>query len=173
MRGDYGGSRVIEEEDLEESDLRESQIIVGRNTTSKAYNEVVRTLLGFRGNLPCDGERLISLDNRSSFTNGELFRVCGTPVMRGDEMMLELVCEEDLAAVPFVCKTSREAFRSVSKNRRFPSFDFGYVLTCHKAQGSQWPSVLVIDESQVFGKNRDSWLYTAITRAQEKVTIVV
>jgi exodeoxyribonuclease-5 len=30
-------------------------------------------------------------------------------------------------------------------------FTFGYAITAHKAQGSQWRSVLVYDESIVFG----------------------
>jgi exodeoxyribonuclease-5 len=53
-------------------------------------------------------------------------------------------------------------------------FAFGYCITCHKAQGSQWDSVMVIDESRVFGfgGNRWRWLYTAITRAAERVTVV-
>lgn len=51
-------------------------------------------------------------------------------------------------------------------------FDYGYALTCHKAQGSQWDSVMVIDESSVFKQNSHRWLYTAITRAAEQLTIV-
>lgn len=49
---------------------------------------------------------------------------------------------------------------------------FGYAITVHKAQGSEWNSVLVIDESHVFRKDSWRWLYTAVTRAAEKVTIV-
>jgi len=51
-------------------------------------------------------------------------------------------------------------------------FTFGYVLTCHKSQGSQWTSVLVIDESFCFREQRWQWLYTAITRAAERVVVV-
>jgi exodeoxyribonuclease-5 len=51
-------------------------------------------------------------------------------------------------------------------------FDYGYALTCHKAQGSQWNSVMLIDESHVFKKDSHRWLYTAITRAAEQLVIV-
>ena len=51
-------------------------------------------------------------------------------------------------------------------------FDYGYALTCHKAQGSQWDSVMLVDESSVFKQNSHRWLYTAITRAAEHLTIV-
>lgn len=49
---------------------------------------------------------------------------------------------------------------------------FGYAITVHKAQGSEWNNVLVFDESPVFRKDAWRWLYTAVTRAAEKVVIV-
>ena len=48
-------------------------------------------------------------------------------------------------------------------------FTYGYSITAHKSQGSQWPRVLVFDESRFFRANRWRWLYTAITEA---VTVV-
>jgi len=45
------------------------------------------------------------------------------------------------------------------------AFDFGYVLTVHKAQGSQWDDIILFDESFAFRENRGRWLYTGITRA--------
>jgi tRNA A37 threonylcarbamoyladenosine dehydratase len=51
-------------------------------------------------------------------------------------------------------------------------FDYAYAITTHKAQGSQWPYVLIQDESWCFRDDRWKWLYTAITRASEKITLV-
>ena len=51
-------------------------------------------------------------------------------------------------------------------------FDYGYALTCHKAQGSQWDDVIVLDESGCFRQDAARWLYTAVTRAVERVTVV-
>ena len=51
-------------------------------------------------------------------------------------------------------------------------FEFAYAVTCHKAQGSEFDFVIVFDESWAFGEERDRWLYTAITRAKEKLLIV-
>jgi exodeoxyribonuclease-5 len=56
--------------------------------------------------------------------------------------------------------------------RRHDDFDYGYALTVHKAQGSQWENIYLFDESYAFREHRDRWLYTAITRAAEKLTIV-
>lgn len=45
---------------------------------------------------------------------------------------------------------------------------FGYVYTAHKAQGSQWPGVLVVMENSVRLDEEEGrrWGYTAVTRAQ-------
>ena len=52
-------------------------------------------------------------------------------------------------------------------------FTFGYAITCHKAQGSEWNKVLVIEESFPFPKDEHArWLYTACTRAAEKLVLV-
>lgn len=49
--------------------------------------------------------------------------------------------------------------------------DYGYCLTVHKAQGSQWDAVAVMNEASVFREHSQRWLYTAITRAVNKVII--
>lgn len=51
------------------------------------------------------------------------------------------------------------------------SFDFGYALTVHKAQGSEWRSVMLVDEYNKTEQRRE-WLYTGITRASERLVIV-
>ena len=51
-------------------------------------------------------------------------------------------------------------------------FTYGYAITVHKAQGSQWDSVLIFDESRFFREESARHLYTAITRAAQKVTVV-
>lgn len=52
-------------------------------------------------------------------------------------------------------------------------FDYGYVVTCHKAQGSQWSDVVVQYETTQKDTEevRRRWLYTAITRASERLVI--
>ncbi len=51
-------------------------------------------------------------------------------------------------------------------------FDFGYALTVHKAQGSQWDDVALFDEIFAFREHRARWLYTGVTRAARKLTVV-
>ena len=51
--------------------------------------------------------------------------------------------------------------------------DLGYATTVHKSQGSQWDDVVLFDESFAFPDSRERWLYTGITRAAKKLTLVV
>lgn len=52
-------------------------------------------------------------------------------------------------------------------------FAYGYAITGHKAQGSEWDKVLVIEEKFPFDKKEHArWLYTCATRASEKLVIV-
>lgn len=52
-------------------------------------------------------------------------------------------------------------------------FAYGYAITCHRAQGSEWDKVLVVEENFPFVKEEHSrWLYTACTRAAEKLVII-
>src|SRR5262249_38578395 len=46
-----------------------------------------------------------------------------------------------------------------------------YVTSC--AQGSQWDDVVLFDESFAFQDSRARWLYTGITRAAKRLSIVV
>jgi exodeoxyribonuclease-5 len=52
-------------------------------------------------------------------------------------------------------------------------FDWGYVITTHKAQGSEWQNVLIIEEGEWMFKGDmwNRWLYTAATRAKESLII--
>lgn len=65
----------------------------------------------------------------------------------------------------------------MKKNLRCPDppfdFTYGYAITCHKSQGSEWNKILLYEESFPFEKEEHRrWLYTAITRASEKIVVV-
>lgn len=52
-------------------------------------------------------------------------------------------------------------------------FTYGYAITAHKSQGSEWDKVLVIEEKFPFDKEEHKrWLYTACTRASQKLVLV-
>jgi len=52
-------------------------------------------------------------------------------------------------------------------------FAYAYAVTGHKAQGSEWPNVVVLEENFPFDKNEHiKWLYTVCTRSSEKLVLV-
>lgn len=52
-------------------------------------------------------------------------------------------------------------------------FAYGYAITTHRAQGSEWNKVLVFEERFPFDKTEHArWLYTACTRASEKLVVI-
>ena len=68
-------------------------------------------------------------------------------------------------------------FRQIRENPHYNALQvkFAYAVTCHKAQGGQWRAVFV--DRCLFGDEpmtRDMlrWLYTAVTRATEKLYLV-
>ena len=57
--------------------------------------------------------------------------------------------------------------------RDFIHIDYGYALTCHKAQGSEWDSILIFHEPIGRGvEERLRWTYTALTRSKHKAVLV-
>jgi exodeoxyribonuclease-5 len=70
-----------------------------------------------------------------------------------------------------------ERMRSVKKDARLNALHvkYAYAVTCHKAQGGQWKCVF-IDQGfiteEMMDRNYLRWLYTALTRASEKVYLV-
>lgn len=67
--------------------------------------------------------------------------------------------------------------RAAKKNLAFCSnnilFEFGYAITCHLSQGSQYDTVLVYVEHGGNSLYYRQWLYTAITRAKKKLILVI
>jgi exodeoxyribonuclease-5 len=68
------------------------------------------------------------------------------------------------------CITERAQRFPRRSNLQFMTY--AYAITAHRAQGSEWDRVLVIDESHSFDAAAQNWLYTALTRAKQRVTLV-
>ena len=52
-------------------------------------------------------------------------------------------------------------------------FELGYAITCHLSQGSQYKKVIVFCERLGDNEYFKKWLYTAVTRASEKLIVVI
>ena len=65
----------------------------------------------------------------------------------------------------------------MNQSKRLPDapfeFAYGYAITCHRAQGSEWEKVIVMEENFPFDKEEHKrWLYTAATRASSRLVVV-
>ena len=70
-------------------------------------------------------------------------------------------------------------YKRFLKTKNNPFFNalqvkFSYAITCHKSQGGQWKTIFVEQPYLPEGINRDyiRWLYTAVTRAKEKLYLI-
>lgn len=67
-------------------------------------------------------------------------------------------------------------FLGIKNNKYFNALQvkFSYAITCHKSQGGQWNTIFVEQPYLPDGMNKDyvRWLYTAVTRAKEKLYLI-
>lgn len=193
--------RIFQGEIRKRSLMRADQIICGINKTRVQINDEIRSLLGF-SELPQSGDKLICTQNnwetfidtqmRFNMVNGiigEAFKPfydfktdVGFMMFKPD--FLEDFCAE---AIPFDIGIFTDGYYRYKRGDYFEKFDdkgepcgaftlnrfeYGYCISCHKAQGSEFDNVVVFDESYAFKEDKSRWLYTAITRAKKKLILV-
>jgi exodeoxyribonuclease-5 len=183
MKGDYGTAQVIGRAEVtQELVLDADQVLVGTNRTRRRYNHRLRELKGFTADYPQAGDKLVCLRNdpAKGLLNGSLWKVM-TASRETTKPGINLLVspEEDdpdrgIAKIKLLKAAFEEQDGEIpwQQRRRYDDFDYGYALTVHKAQGSQWDNVVLFDESFAFKDTRQRWLYTAITRAAKRLTIV-
>ncbi|MBB3147311.1 exodeoxyribonuclease-5 [Phyllobacterium trifolii] len=181
--GDFGAAKVISKTDVtQELVLGADQVLVGTNRTRRRYNQRLRELKGFSASFPQAGDKLVCLRNdpAKGLLNGSLWKVMTSSretVKPGINLLVAPEDEEPGRGVAKI-KLLKSQFDDPDAEipwqtkKRFDDFDYGYALTTHKAQGSQWDEVVLFDESYAFRDTRERWLYTAITRAAERLTVV-
>lgn len=188
--GAHGESLVLSRRDISKDVMREhvlqaDQLLCGLNKTRQTFNQRIRVLKGLQGfeanHLPAVGDRLVCLRNnkKNNLLNGGLWAVERAALhvtCKRSELRIKSLDEPERAPldieVPVQFWTGTEGDLHWRERRDYEEFTYGWALTCHKAQGSQWDNVLVYDESAVFREDRAKWLYTAVTRAAEKVVVV-
>jgi exodeoxyribonuclease-5 len=181
--------------------IKAEQVICGLNKSRYQINDEIRNYKGCFG-LPQNGEKLIcTLNNWEQFIDDDMrfnmvngiIGTCIDPVYNNDQCMgfmqfkpdfLDENCPE---VVPFDTgifingefryrhgdiferfNDDGEAIGTFTLNR----FEYGYCISCHKAQGSEFESAIVFDESFAFKEDANRWLYTAITRAKDRLILI-
>ncbi|KQP42714.1 ATP-binding protein [Methylobacterium sp. Leaf104] len=183
--GEYGESRIVSRRSIDPAVvLQADQVLVGMNKTRRLYNNRLRELAGHTDPMPAVGEKLVCLrnDRTKGLLNGSTWTVhAQRSSPRADTVRLDVVPEDDPAlrrrpvdikVLKAVMSGSEEEIPAFLK-RETDEFTYGYALTVHKAQGSQWDDVVLFDESFAFREHRARWLYTGLTRAAKRITVVV
>jgi exodeoxyribonuclease-5 len=177
------GRRIYANESLEmtsrvnmtEQDwMAADQIVVGMHKTRERICRVMRRMMGYNTPEPQPGEKIVSVhnDRQKGIMNGELYTVIESQVIKPNvcRLTVEDPYGKQIAGVD--CWIS--GLEGREQTEFLPDFVgkfwWGYAITCHQSQGSEWPRVIVCDEWP--GSDHDRWLYTAITRAALKVTVV-
>lgn len=184
--GQYGDSAVVHRSQLQPGVVSGAdQVLVGLNRTRRAYNARLRKIRGIEDPLPVPGDRLVCLKNNNdkSLLNGGIWEVMRAKVANDNELpavemrVKSMDVGEPESPVDVVVADAffhgKESDLDWRVRKKFDEFDYGYCLTVHKSQGSQWDNVVLFDESTSFREDRARWLYTGITRAAEKITVVV
>jgi len=171
------------------------QVIVWRNATRWSLTDKIRQALGRPVGQVVPGDRIMCLTNNKDLgvLNGTQFDVLEVEPGQLGPMLTVQEVGGDYPARRIAAyaegfqgldgeKRMKRDFQTHKGNRG--AFTFANVITCHKAQGSEWESVYVVDQTDgVMAMARKEkgpagaveagrqWLYTAITRASDKVTI--
>jgi exodeoxyribonuclease-5 len=149
------------------------QIIVGTNNTRNLLNARVRAYLGYAG-APQPGERVICLKNdaKRGLFNGMTLTIADIISCHNGAIAANLAAD-DGTVYRDVSMASGQFFFPKGLNEANPRsalpFDYAYAITCHKAQGSEWDRVVVVEDSHL-PFNMPRWRYTAATRAAAHLT---
>lgn len=180
--GTYGASMVIERKAVHQKMvLGVDQVLTGTNRTRRETNRKIRKLLGREGYF-AEGDRVVCLrnDKDKGLLNGSVWNVEDIEYQDGDETeMVVKPLDAGMSVCPVQVRShhfwieGREKELSWQEQKVFQPFDFANALSVHKAQGSQWDSVLIIDESRAFRDAAAQHLYTALTRAAERVIVAL
>lgn len=147
-----------------------TQFICGYNATRHMVNAEVRHNIGFEETI-CEGDKIIFLRNNPEFEvfNGmqaTVLHVYGEPTDTVD-----LLVETDDGCRRNVTCVSSQFGQDVFKEFRGNDFclaDYGYCLTAHKSQGSEFDRVVALEE--IAGSwNAPRWRYTVATRAKNEL----
>ena len=180
--GPYGDSQVVRRATIDATLVQAAdQVLVGMNKSRRGFNARLRQLAGHTDPHPQAGEKLVCLknDKTKGLLNGGIWIVKTAAATRAGKLRYGVVPDDDPGRKPTRIAVRPEYFIDGEEGvppafrRTSDAFDYGYVLTVHKAQGSQWDDVVLFDESGAFREHRDRWLYTGITRAAERLTLVV
>lgn len=159
------------------------QVLTGSNAARRRLNRYFRRTQGHDGSFPKTGEKLVCLknyrDDSIQLVNGGLARAASDAFTHDDRTVwVDLSTDDDVlpgtACAGFHFRANYESGilpDEFEPDEIVQHFDYGYALTVHKAQGSEWDRVVLADDGMRRNdvEFRRRWLYTAVTRAKKEL----
>lgn len=180
--GNYGESKVVDGKLPSNEVLDYDMILTGLRKTKRACDERCRNLRGYSKKLPEKNDRIMCIrnDHTLGILNGQIFTVQSDSIGMGDGTVSIHIKDSEMDMELAVIANEKPFLgQSLEKwewEQDIQEFEYAYAITVHKAQGSQWDNVLLFDQKNKFNnwskRDKQRWLYTGITRAAEKVTVV-
>lgn len=155
--------------------LATDQIICGTHKTRERLCRFIRNKLGFTTDHPQPGEKIVAVfnDKQRGIMNGELYTVIDCELMRNGSVC-RMTIQDPYGRVIEKADgwTKGLSGRTATDflDDQYGKFWWGYAITCHQSQGSEWKNIIVCDDWP--GDSHDRWLYTAITRAATKCDLI-
>ena len=166
---DGAALRVIDKATAD--DLRAANVVlVGLRKTRMGMNERIRRALGLQSPLPRYGEPLICLRTKRKYglCNGAIYYASRD--LHADDETIGISTDDGDIEVHAHFLPPNHEYDKLDLPPGWTAFAYGYALTVHLAQGSEFDRVLLIDE-WYWPKDRTRWLYTGLTRAKERIVI--
>jgi exodeoxyribonuclease V len=148
--------------------LEVDQIICGYNKTRAELNIEIRQRLGRKTLRPEKNDRVMCLKNNSAcgLFNGMQGVVLN--VFNNQDMFL-FEANDQIFTIDFDIDIFNQIKYEIDHDKRaLTPFDYCNAITCHKAQGDQFKSVLVLEQRCDLWDHK-RWAYTAASRAEEKL----
>lgn len=151
-------------------------VICYTNSSRNKYNKLIRKHKGFKGEAPQVGEKLICVKNNKNTQMFNGLSVTVTAITEEKDVYI-IDCIDEIGNQRNKINVSKNYFQGYDHPKHqgdtvIDIFEFAYAITGHKAQGSQWDHVIVIEE--VLYRQRSEykrkWMYTVLTRAINKIT---
>lgn len=143
-----------------------------RHIINRKYREVMRNYY----DILHVGEQLIVLENKysTSLRNGSIVTVTEIEWISKGKMLAGVTVRDEMGLEMKIMIGIAKLMEADSEYRYYDQkvipVDYGYAITCHKAQGSEWDEVFVIKEGYEYG-DWSRWYYTAVTRARKKLYV--
>lgn len=183
--GEYGDGlvRILRKADWDmETVVNADQVITGTNDSRKRITRAMRKFIGFEQVYPLANDKLICRknDHEKGILNGVTCRALGEGFKRGHVIRIPIEYDGRKLDPSPMCDAGWFQ-ENYGERTYFPKaegiahFDYGYCITGHKSQGSQWNHVVVADDKMRASDRaqRRKWLYTVFTRAEERLTYYV